>query len=149
MRQCWCLPKKRRQRHFIARIPGGYGGKAKEYVTGRIINLSSIVGQGRQHRSDELGGVQVWPARVDHEHGAGGRLPAQTLPASSACIATEMVRAIPDKIRDNFCDKIPINGFGEQRRSAHVAHFLAADASSYSPARSERQEWTCKRSSIA
>lgn len=36
-----------------------------------------------------------------------------------------------------------------QRRSAHVAHFLAADASSYSPARSERQEWTCKRSSIA
>ena len=113
MRQCWCLPKKRCQRHFTARIPGGYGGKAKEYVTGRIINLSSIVGQGRQHRSDELGGVQVWPARVDHEHGAGGRLPAQTLPASSACIATEMVRAIPDKIRDNFCDKIPINGFGE------------------------------------
>ena len=46
-------------------------------------------------------------------------------------IATEMVDAIPDKVKDRIISQIPCKRMGKADEVARMIHFLAADASGY------------------
>ena len=114
-----------------------------ERGSGRIINLSSIVGEvgniGQTNyaasKSGLLGLTKSMALEVAFLLKRAGKLdvdPGLTVNVvSPGVIATEMVQAIPDKIRDNLYDAIPVSRFGEPEEVARVVHFLAADASSY------------------
>jgi 3-oxoacyl-[acyl-carrier protein] reductase len=46
-------------------------------------------------------------------------------------IETKMTAALPDEIRKKMLDAIPMGRFGQPEDVAHLALFLASDASSY------------------
>jgi NAD(P)-dependent dehydrogenase (short-subunit alcohol dehydrogenase family) len=114
-----------------------------ERGTGRIINLSSIVGEigniGQTNYAASKSGLlgmtksmALEAAFLLKRAGKLGIAPGLTINVvSPGVIATEMVKAIPDKIRDNLYANIPVSRFGEPEEIARVVHFLAADASSY------------------
>jgi NAD(P)-dependent dehydrogenase (short-subunit alcohol dehydrogenase family) len=114
-----------------------------ERGTGRIINLSSIVGEigniGQTNyaasKSGLLGMTKSMALEAAFLLKRAGKLdiaPGLTINVvSPGVVATEMVKAIPDKIRDNLYANIPVSRFGEPEEIARVVHFLAADASSY------------------
>lgn len=114
-----------------------------ERGSGRIINVSSIVGEtgniGQTNyaasKSGMLGMTKSLALEVAFLLGRSGKLdvsPGLTINVvSPGVIATEMVQAIPDKIRERLTDNIPLRRFGEPGEIARVVHFLAADASAY------------------
>ena len=114
-----------------------------ERGSGRIINVSSIVGEvgniGQTNyaasKSGLLGMTKSLALEVAFLLKRSGKLdvaPGLTVNVvSPGVIGTEMVQAIPDKIRDRLYDNIPLRRFGEPEEIARVVHFLAADASSY------------------
>lgn len=114
-----------------------------ERGTGRIINVASIVGEigniGQSNYAASKAGLVGMTKSVAREvafalnrAGKLGIEPGLTVNVvSPGVIATEMVKAIPDRIRDRLYDQIPMNRFGDPSEVARVVHFLAADASSY------------------
>lgn len=114
-----------------------------ERGTGRIINVSSIVGQvgniGQTNYAASKSGLlgmtksmALETAFLLKRSGKLGVEPGLTINVvSPGVVATEMVQAIPDKIRDRLYDQIPVSRFAEPQEVARVVHFLAADASSY------------------
>ncbi len=114
-----------------------------ERGTGRIINLSSIVGEtgniGQTNYAASKSGLlgmtksmALETAFLLRRAGKQGIEPGLTINVvSPGVIGTEMVQAIPDPIRDRLYDQIPFRRFGDPEEVARVVHFLAADASSY------------------
>jgi len=94
-----------------------------ERGSGRVINVSSIIGD-----TGNIGQTAFLLRRA-------GKLdvhPGLTVNVvSPGVIATEMVNAIPDKIRDALYEDIPMHRFGDPAEVARVVHFLAADASAF------------------
>lgn len=114
-----------------------------ERGTGRIINVSSIVGEigniGQTNYAASKSGLlgmtksmALETAFLVKRSGKLGIAPGLTVNVvSPGVIATEMVQAIPDKIRDALYEQIPMHRFGDPEEIARVVHFLAADASSF------------------
>ena len=114
-----------------------------ERGTGRIINVASIVGEtgniGQTNyaasKSGLLGLTKSMALEATFLLKRAGKLgiePGLTVNVvSPGVIETEMVKAIPDKIRERLYESIPVNRFGLPAEVARVVHFLAADASSY------------------
>lgn len=114
-----------------------------ERGTGRVISLSSIVAEvgniGQTNYSASKSGLlgmsksmALETAFLLKREGKLGIAPGLTINVvSPGVIGTEMVRAVPDKVRDRFFEQIPVNRFGDPEEVARVVHFLAADASSY------------------
>ena len=115
-----------------------------ERGTGRIINVSSIVGEigniGQTNyaasKAGLLGLSKSLAREVSFLLGRSGKLTEDSIGltvnvVSPGVIGTEMVQAIPDRIRDNLYDQIPVRRFGAPEEIARVVHFLAADASGY------------------
>ena len=114
-----------------------------ERGSGRIINVSSIVGEvgniGQTNyaasKSGLLGMTKSLALEVSFLLARSGKLgiePGLTVNVvSPGVIGTEMVQAIPERIRENLTQKIPLGRFGDPEEIARVVHFLAADASSY------------------
>ena len=111
--------------------------------TGRIINVASIVGEtgniGQTNyaasKSGLLGLTKSMALEAAYLLKRAGKLgiePGLTVNVvSPGVIETEMVQAIPEKIRTNLFEQIPLNRFGSPAEIARVVHFLAADASAY------------------
>lgn len=115
-----------------------------ERGTGRIINVSSIVGEigniGQSNyaasKAGLLGMSKSMAREVSFLLKRGDKLTPDSIGltinvVSPGVIGTEMVQAIPDRIRDNLYDQIPVHRFGGPEEVARVVHFLAADASAY------------------
>ena len=99
---------------------------------GRIINLSSIVGQmgnpGQSIYAATKSGILGFTRAVAREFGARG---ITVNAVSPGFIQTEMTARLPAKLQDEFLRAIPLERFGTCEEVAEVITFLAGPASSY------------------
>src|SRR5580693_8224954 len=115
-----------------------------ERGTGRIINMSSAVGEtgsiGQVNYAASKSGLfgltkslaretlfQLHRAQRPVGDGIGLTVNAVT----PGYIATDMMATIPDKVMDRIRTQIPVGRLGSPEEIARVVAFLAADASSY------------------
>jgi acetoacetyl-CoA reductase/3-oxoacyl-[acyl-carrier protein] reductase len=115
-----------------------------ERGTGRIINISSIIGStgniGQANYSASKSGLfgltrslareacfQLQRADKLAEDSIGLTVNA----VAPGFIATEMLQAMPEKAQDRVKSQIPVGRFGRPDDVARVVHFLASDYSSF------------------
>jgi NAD(P)-dependent dehydrogenase (short-subunit alcohol dehydrogenase family) len=115
-----------------------------ERGSGRIINISSIVGEmgniGQANYAASKSGLFGLTKTIAREAASqlerSGRRdpdgPGVTVnTVTPGFIATEMLEGIPDKVLDKITGQIPLGRLGRPEEVARVVHFLASDESSF------------------
>jgi acetoacetyl-CoA reductase/3-oxoacyl-[acyl-carrier protein] reductase len=115
-----------------------------ERGTGRIINISSIVGQmgniGQANYAASKSGLFGLTMTMAREAAfaleKAGMLDDQGIGLTVNAVApgfteTEMLATVPEKVLDRIRAQIPLRRLCRPEEIARVVHFLAADASSY------------------
>lgn len=99
---------------------------------GRIINISSINGQkgqfGQTNYSAAKAGVHGFTKALAQEVAAKG-ITVNTI--SPGYIATDMVMAVPEKVREQIIAQIPVARLGEPNEVGRCVVFLASDHAGY------------------
>lgn len=100
----------------------------RERGFGRIVNISSINGQagqvGQCNYAAAKAGILGFTKALALESAPKG------ITVNAICpgyVDTEMVRAVPEKVREQIRSKIPVGRFGDPREITHVVLFLVAD----------------------
>jgi len=115
-----------------------------ERGSGRIVNISSIIGQtgniGQANYAASKSGLFGLTMTMARE-AAQALKKAEKLTEDSlnvtvntvapGFIETEMIESVPEKVLDAIKKRIPLARFGRPEEIARVVHFLCADASSY------------------
>ena len=100
--------------------------------SGSIINMSSVVGvhgnAGQCNYSASKAGLIALAKSIGQEIGSRGIRANAIAPGF---IDTAMTQALPDNIRKEWIQKIPLRRAGQVEDIANVATFLASDLSSY------------------
>ena len=98
---------------------------------GRIINISSVNGQrgqfGQTNYSAAKAGMHVFTKTLAMEVAKYGIM-VNTI--SPGYIATDMVMAVLEKVRDQIVAQIPLGRLGGTREVTHLVSFLASEATS-------------------
>jgi acetoacetyl-CoA reductase/3-oxoacyl-[acyl-carrier protein] reductase len=115
-----------------------------ERGSGRIINISSIIGQtgniGQANyaasKSGLFGLTKTLAREVCHQLAKAGKLEEHSLgitvnTVAPGFIATEMLEHIPEKVLEQIKSQIPAGRLGRPDEVARVVHFLASDYSSF------------------
>ncbi|MEZ5046013.1 MAG: acetoacetyl-CoA reductase [Chitinophagaceae bacterium] len=99
---------------------------------GRIINISSVNGQrgqfGQTNYAAAKAGMHGFTKTLAMEVAKYG-ITVNTI--SPGYIATDMVMAVPEKVREQIVSQIPIGRLGGTQEVAHLVCFLASDATSF------------------
>jgi acetoacetyl-CoA reductase len=99
---------------------------------GRIINISSVNGQrgqfGQANYSAAKAGMHGFTKTLAMEVAKYG-ITVNTI--SPGYIGTDMVMAVPEKVRDQIVAQIPVGRLGGTHEVAHLVSFLASDATSF------------------
>jgi NAD(P)-dependent dehydrogenase (short-subunit alcohol dehydrogenase family) len=115
-----------------------------ERGSGRIINISSIVGQmgniGQANYAASKSGLVGLTMTLAREAafalGKAGKLQESGIGLTVNAVApgfieTEMLETVPEKVLEKVRAQIPLRRLGRPEDVARVVHFLAADGSSY------------------
>ena len=115
-----------------------------ERGTGRIINISSIIGQtgniGQSNYAASKSGLfgltktlakeaAFMLQKVDKLHDNPIGITVNTV--TPGFVETEMITTVPEKVIKRITDQIPVRRFARPEEIARVVHFLASDASGY------------------
>lgn len=99
---------------------------------GRIVNISSINGQkgqfGQTNYAASKAGMHGFTMALAQEVAAKG-VTVNTV--SPGYIATEMVMAVPEKIRDRIIAEIPTGRLGKPEEVAALVSFLCSEESGF------------------
>jgi 3-oxoacyl-[acyl-carrier protein] reductase len=99
---------------------------------GRIINITSIVGQmgnvGQVNYAASKAGIIGLTKALAKEFARKGITVNAVAPGF---IATDMLMNVPDKIKEKVLLQIPANRFGEPEEVAHAVMYLASKEASY------------------
>jgi 3-oxoacyl-(acyl-carrier-protein) reductase len=99
---------------------------------GRVINIASIVGQmgniGQVNYASSKAGIIGMTKALAREL-ASKKVTVNAI--APGFIETEMVKNIPDKIKEKILSQIPMRRFGQAEEIAAAAVFLASDEASY------------------
>ena len=100
--------------------------------TGKIINMSSIVGitgnAGQTNYSASKAGIIGFTKSLAQEVASRG---IRVNAVAPGLISTEMTDKMPEKALDKMKENIPLNRSGEPEEVANTVAFLASDLSSY------------------
>jgi NAD(P)-dependent dehydrogenase (short-subunit alcohol dehydrogenase family) len=115
-----------------------------ERGTGRIINISSIIGStgniGQTNyaasKSGLFGLTKSLAREACFQLARAGKLSEDSIgltvnAVAPGFIATEMLQAMPEKAQERVKSQIPVGRFGRPDDVARVVHFLASDYSSF------------------
>ena len=115
-----------------------------ERGTGRIINISSIIGEmgniGQANyaasKSGLFGLTKTLAREACYQLTKADKLPEDAIgitvnAVAPGFIATEMVEQVPEKVLDRIKSQIPVGRLGRPDEVARVVHFLASDHSSF------------------
>ena len=115
-----------------------------ERGTGRIVNISSIVGQigniGQTNYAASKSGMFGLTTSLAREAASNLQRSGKADPngigltvnaVAPGFIETEMLATIPEKVLDKIRAQIPIGRLGRPEEVARVVHFLSADASGF------------------
>jgi acetoacetyl-CoA reductase/3-oxoacyl-[acyl-carrier protein] reductase len=115
-----------------------------ERGTGRIINISSIIGAtgniGQANyaasKSGLFGLTKTLAREAAFQLQRAGKLPEDSIgltvnAVAPGFIATEMLQHIPEKVLERIKAQIPVGRLGRPDEIARVVHFLASDHSSF------------------
>jgi NAD(P)-dependent dehydrogenase (short-subunit alcohol dehydrogenase family) len=115
-----------------------------ERGSGRIINISSIIGQtgniGQANyaasKSGLFGLTKTLAREAAFQLARAGKLDEDSIGVTVNTVApgyilTEMLETVPEKVLDRIKGQIPVGRVGRPDEIARVVHFLAADQSSF------------------
>jgi len=115
-----------------------------ERGTGRIINVSSIIGEtgaiGQANyaasKSGLFGLTKTLAREATFQLARAGKLTEDSIgvtvnTVTPGFVATEMVAAMPEHVLEKIKNTIPVKRLAQPCEVARVVHFLAADAASY------------------
>jgi 3-oxoacyl-(acyl-carrier-protein) reductase len=107
-------------------------GKMVESGWGRIINISSIIGQtgsfGQANYSAAKAGLIAFTKSIAKEL---ARKNVTVNCVAPGFVTTDMTAKVPDEIIDKITSTIPLGRFGDPDEVAHAVVFLASPAASY------------------
>jgi 3-oxoacyl-[acyl-carrier protein] reductase len=99
---------------------------------GRIVNITSVSGQtglpGQTNYSASKAGIIGFTKALAKEVAKSGVTVNAVAPGF---IATDMLYAMPEKVREQTLPAIPLGRFGEPREVAKVVKFLLSEDASY------------------
>jgi len=103
-----------------------------ESGTGRIVNISSVIGEtgnfGQANYAASKSGLFGLTKSLAHEYASKGVTVNSITPGF---IATDMVMAVPEQVREKIVKTIPVGRFGEPEEIARGVRFLVDDAAGY------------------
>ena len=115
-----------------------------ERGTGRIVNISSIIGQignvGQANyaasKSGLFGLTTTLAREAAHALHKAGKLEDNEVGITVNAVApgfieTDMLASVPDKVLEGIRGQVPLRRLGRPDEIARVVHFLCADASAY------------------
>lgn len=104
----------------------------RERRFGRVVNISSINGQkgqaGQVNYSAAKAGVLGFTKALAQE---GARFGITVNAICPGYVATEMVKAVPDQVRERIVGQIPVGRLGEPQEIARCVAFLASDEAGF------------------